>query len=243
MDKIIAAFYQILSGLSSKFQGGTLTTRTLSAVVLIFITLFAVYAGGILFALFIVFLFLMALYEWLEMGLKSDHKAILIAAGLVYLPLSFLSCYVLREQYDLATAILVVLLIWGSDIAAYFTGKIIGGPKLLEKVSPNKTWAGFFGAFFIPGLIAIFWIEHFNIFYAPTQGVFISAVLSFVLGASVGIVGQVGDLLMSGFKRHVGVKDTGRLIPGHGGLLDRIDSLLLAAPVFLAFLTALAYIL
>lgn len=243
MDKISVFIQNFLSMIASKFNSGSLTKRTISAIVLIALTLLAVYVGGVLFALFIIFLCIMSLYEWIEMGLKSEHKVILLAAGFVYLPLSFLACYVLREQYHLATGVLLVLLVWGSDIAAYFTGKIIGGPKLLEAVSPNKTWAGFFGAFVIPGVIAIFWIEYFDLFYAPTQGALISAVLSFALGAAAGIVGQAGDLMMSVYKRHVGVKDTGRIIPGHGGILDRIDSLLLAAPVFLAFLTALAYIL
>jgi len=243
MDKIITILNDALSTITSKFNSGQLTQRTLSAVVLIVLTLLAIYIGGTPFALFIIFLCIVSLYEWIEMSLKSEHKVMLLSAGFVYLPLSFLSCYVLREQFELSTGVLLVLLVWGSDIAAYFTGKIIGGPKLLEAISPNKTWAGFFGAFVIPGVIAVFWVEFFDLFYAPAYGVIVTGILSFALGAAAGIVGQAGDLMMSALKRHVGVKDTGRIIPGHGGLLDRIDSLMLAAPMFLAFLTALAYIL
>jgi len=125
MDKIITILNDALSTITSKFNSGQLTQRTLSAVVLIVLTLLAIYIGGTPFALFIIFLCIVSLYEWIEMSLKSEHKVILFSAGFVYLPLSFLSCYVLREQFELSTGVLLVLLVWGSDIAAYFTGKIM----------------------------------------------------------------------------------------------------------------------
>jgi len=221
----------------------SLRTRLLSALVLIPVSVLVIYMGGLVLGLFITALAFISLYEWLQMARKSEHVVTLAAAGLVYVPLSFLCGYVLREEFGFASAILLALLIWGSDIAGYVFGKLIGGPKLVEAISPNKTWAGFFGAFFIPGLIAVGWVQLYDLYFDAQQGVVLVSIMSFALGACIGIVGQAGDLLMSSFKRVVGVKDTGTLIPGHGGLLDRIDSLLLGMPVFLAFVSSLSYIL
>ena len=127
----------------------------------------------------------------------------------------------------------LLFIVWASDIAAYFAGKAIGGPKLAPKISPKKTWAGFVGssvgsaavaaALACPGLLA-----YFNVHTAGNMGPFGYGVLGFVLGA----FGQMGDLFKSIFKRHYGIKDMGTLIPGHGGLFDRIDALLLVALVF-----------
>lgn len=116
-----------------------------------------------------------------------------------------------------------LLLVWASDIGAYATGRLLGGPKLAPRISPGKTWAGAFG-----GLAA-----------AVGAGILVAFVSQgavqpwrvAAIAAALGIVAQAGDLLESLIKRHFGVKDSGHLIPGHGGLLDRVDALLSAAPV------------
>ena len=121
-------------------------------------------------------------------------------------------------------------MVWGSDSGAYFVGKAIGGAKLAKSISPNKTWAGFIGALVMPALIGVI-----GLFILRGLDGFIGeqAFKIAFIGILIGVAGQTGDLLVSALKRKAGVKDTGQLIPGHGGLLDRVDSLMLAAPVYL----------
>lgn len=111
--------------------------------------------------------------------------------------------------------------VWTTDIAAFFSGRAIGGPKLWPRVSPNKTWAGFWGGA-AGGCIAgwIVWL----IAEALTGASLLSAVPVLAISFAASIVGQAGDLAESAFKRRAGVKDSGQLIPGHGGVLDRVDS-------------------
>lgn len=116
-------------------------------------------------------------------------------------------------------------LIWGADIAAYFTGKLWGKDKLIEQVSPGKTWAGFYGAV-VSGCIIM---SGYYVLYKP-QFNYIYAIW---LGLLVVVFAVIGDLVESLFKRVYGVKDSGKLIPGHGGVFDRIDSMLAAFPVYM----------
>jgi phosphatidate cytidylyltransferase len=149
--------------------------------------------------------------------------ALVLAIGVVYIGLSTLALVHLREIPEAGFAALAWLLIgiWASDSAAYAAGKIIGGPRLAPRVSPNKTWAGLAGAMAGPALVGLvlglIWPG------APAAG------LLALLGLAIGLVGQAGDLLESAAKRHAGVKDSGQLLPGHGGVLDRVDALLAAA--------------
>lgn len=115
------------------------------------------------------------------------------------------------------------VLIWGADTGAYFAGKLWGKTKLLPKVSPGKTWQGLFGALLITLLIApALLLLHTKLSVFSMVGLSLITVLVSILG----------DLFESMMKRNVGLKDSGTLIPGHGGLLDRIDSLTAAAPIF-----------
>jgi phosphatidate cytidylyltransferase len=109
---------------------------------------------------------------------------------------------------------------WATDIFAYFGGRAIGGPKLAPKVSPNKTWAGLIGGMVGAGVLG-----------AATALALGLAAPFLYAGALMGLVAQLGDLYESGVKRRAGVKDSGSLLPGHGGVLDRLDGLL---PVALA---------
>ena len=125
----------------------------------------------------------------------------------------------------------LLLIVWASDSFAYLFGRVIGGPKLAPEISPKKTWAGFVGSSLGAGAIAAVmtcpWLT-----FGDEQRALAGGWAYFSLGVFLGMVGQVGDLLVSYFKRKYGVKDTGNLIPGHGGILDRIDALLLVALVF-----------
>lgn len=145
-----------------------------------------------------------------------------LAAGVLYFGLPGLAMIWLREtDGGRVTVFWLFALVWASDIGAYLAGSTLGGPKLAPRISPNKTWSGFAG-----GLVsAILAGLAFAAFGAAGGGATALALVS----AAVGIAAQAGDLGESWIKRRFGVKDTGGLIPGHGGLLDRVDGLLLAA--------------
>jgi phosphatidate cytidylyltransferase len=142
--------------------------------------------------------------------------------GTLYIGLPSIAIIWLRAQAPggLATMVWVLALAIAVDTGAYAAGRSIGGPKLAPRVSPNKTWAGLLGgvaAGMVVGLVAALWLG------TPSVWPLVLA------SALLGIVEQAGDLMESGFKRYFGVKDSGRLIPGHGGFLDRVDGLLAVA--------------
>ena len=114
----------------------------------------------------------------------------------------------------------VVAVVWASDIGAYAAGRLVGGPKLAPAISPGKTWSGAAG-----GLVAVLLVAW------AFAGTAIPPGRGMLVAACLGVASQAGDLLESAIKRGFGVKDSGRLIPGHGGLLDRIDGLIAAAPL------------
>ncbi|MEX1107487.1 MAG: phosphatidate cytidylyltransferase [Dongiaceae bacterium] len=150
-------------------------------------------------------------------------RRLLLGGGVIYIGIGALALVSLRLMPEAGFAALVWLLfsVWASDSGAYAAGKLIGGPRLAPRLSPNKTWAGLAGAMVAPAvmglLFGLFWPD------APAAG------LLGLIGLGIGLVGQAGDLVESAVKRHVGVKDSGWLVPGHGGVLDRIDALLAAA--------------
>lgn len=208
----------------------SLQKRTLSAAVLIPLTLLAVYMGGPLFYLLVFALSVISLYEWNMMAAKTEKRGASIALGALYVLGGFVFCLLIREKLDLGPSVIFLLMVWGADIGAYFTGKIIGGPKMAPSISPNKTWAGLAGGCVFAGLLAALYVLAFGGAAQP-------AILA--LGVVIALAGQGGDLLVSQMKRTVGVKNTGDIIPGHGGVLDRIDSMLLAAPVFYGLFSVL----
>ena len=209
-----------------------LKKRLLTIIVGAPIVIGIIFMGGAVFNIFLFVAMFIALYEWFSMAKKSPHKVSISLFGLVYIVAGILAIYALREigngSFDVGLILLLTLLlsVWASDILAYIFGKTFGGPKMSPTISPNKTWSGYLGALLgvtIP-------IGCFSLLLGAFD---ISAVLPFLfLSVIIGVVGQSGDLIVSALKRHVGVKDTGALFPGHGGILDRIDALLLVSPVF-----------
>lgn len=158
----------------------------------------------------------------------------LLGVGPLYIGLPCLALLVLRAKFGFAATAWVFAMIWATDIGAYAFGRGIGGPKLAPRISPNKTWAGLLGGMLCSAAVGAAGVA------LPCLGSGAPgwAVLA-GLGAVLAVVAQAGDLFESAIKRRVGAKDSSRLIPGHGGVLDRVDGLLTAAPAALAALAAM----
>ncbi len=138
--------------------------------------------------------------------------------GVFYIGLPILALSVLRDDavFGLIAVIWCMVIVWCADVMAYFFGRIIGGPKMAPLISPKKTWAGMLGAI-IGAVLASGGLSQFShVDFWPLAG----------LAAVFAVIEQGGDVFESAFKRHYGVKDSGHLIPGHGGVLDRIDGLI-----------------
>ena len=157
---------------------------------------------------------------------ESRHLSMFILLfGILYIGYTLGHFLRLRNQHDGALLVLFVLLVtWAGDAAAYYVGKTWGSRPLAPRLSPNKTIEGFLGGLVVAPLIA--WIGH--LWFLPA----VTPVDCLILGLLFTVLGLLGDLSESALKRHAGVKDSGSLIPGHGGVLDRVDSLLLNAPLF-----------
>lgn len=219
-----------LRGRLSPFQ-----KRIVSALILIPLAGAVALAGEWFFRLLILALFALSLREWVRFSLEGPSPARDVASGIIYLLPCFVAFVWIHDFLPSGPwlALSLVMSVAASDIGAYVAGRTIGGPKLAPSISPNKTWAGFGGAMgFCAASLAIFYALSPIFSIAPPEvpgGVF----SVFAFGLLLGISGQAGDLFISIRKRRCGRKDSGTLIPGHGGILDRIDSHLLAAPVFL----------
>ena len=155
-----------------------------------------------------------------------------VAAGIPYIGVGAFSLLWLRLQPvgGLRGTMFVVVVIWATDIGAYLAGRVVGGAKLAPRISPGKTWSGSVGGLVLGGLAGA-------LVASGGAGLGATALLSALL---LSICAQSGDLLESAIKRKLGVKDSGRTIPGHGGLFDRLDGFLAAAPVAV-ILTLLAH--
>jgi phosphatidate cytidylyltransferase len=154
--------------------------------------------------------------------LSLGRNSIFSALGVFYAGLPAVALIWLRsdERLGLLAVVFVIVVVVTSDTAGFFAGRLMGGPKLWPRVSPNKTWSGMIGALAASSVIAaMFW-------FAVPAG---SAVRLAAAGAMLSFVAQVGDLAESAIKRRFGVKDAGSVIPGHGGIMDRVDGLVTAA--------------
>ena len=204
--------------------------RIYSSIIIIPLSLFFLIKGSIFFTFFLSILFLATSYEWVILCKKKMINKIL---GTIFLLFSFYSAYQIRDIEGINSFILVILICVFTDIGGYIFGKFFKGPKLI-KISPNKTYVGVFGGFLLAvaaGLIydnfyysnIIIYLEIFDNYSIEMK------LLIFIL--IISLVSQIGDLIISYFKRLAKVKDTGKIIPGHGGILDRIDGLIFAIPV------------
>lgn len=204
-----------------------LTIRTLTGVALIAATLIASAAGGTIFAIAVAAIATAMYYEWTRI-VRTWGVGWKIG-GFVYALLPALALLWIRERdaHGLELLLWVFLVTWATDIGAYFAGRRFGKAKLAPAISPNKTWAGLYGGIAAAAVIAGAW----------TIATGLGKPL-LLLAPLLAVAAQAGDLFESWMKRRAGVKDSGKWLPGHGGLLDRLDGLV---PV--AVLTAAAQLL
>ena len=192
-----------------------LVKRILSSLILLPLVFYFLTSGSFLLILFIVLCFIITFYEWNKMNKNKFYKIF----GIIFLLFSFYTFYHL--SVELFLLIYVILICISTDIGGYIFGKIFNGPKLTT-ISPNKTYAGMIGGYLL-SLICLIVITNFIDYSIKTfQLILITILLS--------TVSQVGDIIVSYFKRQANIKNTSNLIPGHGGLLDRIDGMIFAVP-------------
>ena len=198
--------------------------RLLSSIILIPISIFFIIKGSVFFIFFLSVLFLATSYEWLKMNKKND---LLKFFGIIFLFLSFYTTLEIRENYDLNVFLLIITICIFTDIGGYLFGNIFKGPKL-TRISPKKTYSGVFGGFLlslIAGLI-------FSNYFLVEQKIFNEDLFFLLVILFISMISQIGDLIISYFKRKAKLKDTGSIIPGHGGLLDRVDGMIFVFPIF-----------
>ncbi len=196
--------------------------RSLSTIVLIPISFFFIIKGSIFFNIFLILLFFATSYEWVKMIKKNNLLKFL---GVIYLFCSFYATFKFRENFNYYEFLLIITICIFTDLGGYVFGKTLKGPKL-TKISPKKTYAGVLGSFIlslIAGSVFINFISFDDKIYNDDLSIFL-LILFFSL------ISQLGDLIISYFKRKSKVKDTGKILPGHGGLLDRIDGMIFVFP-------------
>jgi phosphatidate cytidylyltransferase len=204
-----------------------LALRIASSAVMAPATIFIAWLGGWSFVLFWTLAACVVLWEWTMLvrgaapPLAQTRFVGWMLAGLVYAGILLLGPVVLRRDPEagLAAILFLFAVVWITDIAAYFTGRALGGPKLWPAVSPKKTWSGAVGGVIGAVVAGLAVVKLMGLGIAP---------MLVIVAAGLSVVSQGGDLLESSIKRHFGAKDASHLIPGHGGLMDRLDGFLTA---------------
>ncbi len=199
-----------------------LIKRILSSIILIPLVFFLIIEGSILFNIFLMICFFITYYEWYRMCKNNLLKVI----GFYYLLFSFYTIYKLIYLNENNFYFLLIIIICiGTDIGGFSFGKILKGPKL-TRLSPKKTISGLVGGYLLAFLFSIFFLNS-SFFIIDKVDIDITILIFIFLVSSIS---QLGDIFISYFKRLSKIKDTGKIIPGHGGLLDRLDGMIFAFP-------------
>ena len=197
-----------------------LIKRILSSLILIPIALFFIIKGSFLFNFFIIICFLITVYEWHNMSKNKPYYIF----GHIFLLFSFYCVYIVRnesQENSLFIFLLILLICISTDVGGYVFGKIFKGPKL-TKISPNKTYSGALGSIIL-SLITVLFLTYYFVQIIDLKIVIVAIMTS--------IFCQIGDLIFSFLKRKARLQDTGKILPGHGGILDRLDGILLGVPL------------
>lgn len=209
-----------------------LSKRLMSSMVLIPVVFYCIMSGSYYFNFLIITSFLISIFEWISMNKRKLYSTI----GLIFLFISYLTIFLIRNNFgeqSLYFFLVITLTCVSTDLGGYIFGKIFGGPKL-TKLSPKKTYSGMIGAFVFSIVVLILFNKYNFIsdYYSNKTNInFIFVILI------ISSVSQIGDIIVSYFKRKAKIKHTGRIIPGHGGLLDRTDGMIFAFPISYLLLT------
>ena len=198
--------------------------RLISSIILIPTSLFFIVKGSVFFIFFLTVLFLATSYEWIKMNKENDSLKLL---GIIFLFISFYTTLEIRENYNLNDFLLIITICIFTDIGGYLFGNIFKGPKL-TRISPKKTYSGVFGGFLLSLIAGLIFTNYFFI----EKKIFNEDLFLLIIILFISMISQIGDLIISFFKRKAKLKDTGKIIPGHGGLLDRIDGMIFVFPIF-----------
>jgi phosphatidate cytidylyltransferase len=215
-----------------------LGVRVVSAVVMVVVAGVAFWLGGLAWMVLVALVAFGVFWEWSNLAFAVSASAVArvlwLIGGAIYIGAgAFVAGYLGGVPSEATVLLLLVLLaVVATDVGAYFAGRTIGGPKIAPTISPSKTWAGLIGGMILSAAVlnaSVYWILH-----EPLGDKWLLWVL---IGALVAVIAQAGDFFESWMKRRAGVKDSGNLIPGHGGLFDRLDGLLavLFATAILSF--------
>ena len=216
-----------------------LQKRILSSIIIIPLSLFFITKGSFFFIFFLSMVFFVTIYEWLKMSKSISIKTL----GIIFLFFSFYFAYLLRTEQGYKIFLFVILISILTDIGGYIFGKVFKGPKL-TKISPKKTYSGAIGGFVLSIIGSLIFIEYMgdlkilleylNYRTIDPEDIHSSSldfdlfILIFIMISS--LISQLGDLTISYFKRIAKIKDTGKILPGHGGLLDRVDGIIFTVP-------------
>lgn len=230
-----------------------LPVRLASAIVMLVIAGGALWLGGWFWTAFVLALALGLLWEWNKLvsrfGTSASAEALWFFGGVIYIGGAALAMLVVRNgrqvfPFDLQAAgygplevlVAFILPVVAVDVGAYFAGRAIGGPKIAPRISPSKTWAGLGGGAVLAALVGVVVeVTDFGPAVAPGYSA-LGLAMAVVGGVLIAVLAQAGDFFESWMKRRAGVKDSGALIPGHGGLFDRLDGFL--AVFFVLFVIA-----
>ena len=204
-----------------------LLKRIFSSIILIPLSLFFIIKGSYFFIFFLLIIFFISSLEWINMTKNSELKIL----GIIFLLISLFSTFYFRDKVGIGAFLFVIIICVSTDIGGYIFGKFFKGPKLI-KISPNKTYSGMLGGFLLAFSFSYLFDILLNV-YLPNYNwsILNHSDLSFVIIIIlISFVSQIGDLIISYFKRLSKIKNTGKIIPGHGGLLDRIDGMIFALP-------------
>jgi phosphatidate cytidylyltransferase len=228
-------------------RNADLPKRLVTALVMVVVAGTALWLGDMAWTVFVLIIGIGVWFEWSALVLQfkplGTSRTIWRSAGAIY---SGMACAILiqvrQEAAGAALVLLIVGAVIGTDVGAYFMGRTLGGPKIAPRISPSKTWAGLLGG--VIGASLVLWAVLANAarILAAAPDAQITAVqtaanpLSIIgMGIAIAVVAQAGDFFESWMKRSAGVKDSGKLLPGHGGLFDRVDGLLAGVVVFGTF--------
>ncbi|MDG2005184.1 MAG: phosphatidate cytidylyltransferase [Novosphingobium sp.] len=206
-----------------------LGVRTLSAIVMLAVTGGALWLGGWWWTVFVGLVAVGVLWEWNKLTMlvhpQGFGRLVWRVAGLIYCGVAAAVLVILHQGNDIRGILLIAGSVIATDVGAYLSGRAIGGPKIAPRISPSKTWAGLGGGIVAAAAVMVIplpWTFHD---YNSADWLRIASIPA-LAGATIAIIAQSGDFFESWMKRRAGVKDSGNLIPGHGGLFDRVDGLL-----------------